>query len=304
MATVLKENKKVESDINEFTLENKINNIQAKLKKCFIITPIGSDNSEIRRQIDGVIDACIKPTLVDFDVYVSHRICTTGSINNQIINHIYEDDLVIANLTSLNPNVMYELAFRHAIRKPIIVIKNKNDGCQLPFDIKDDRTIFYTDDIKGTIELKEELKKFIDDIDYRKKADNPISRAIKDYKTRELFEEEIKTKGKSLDSTNYLLKRLDEIERKIDTNSFNPNHIIDYKEKIFQYDKFMLDLKKIYDKARLVKSKDKNSLIDIKRQLDGINNEFLENRWAFTIEQKIKFRDYWTEVNKVVEEKM
>ena len=32
-------------------------------EKCFIITPIGDDTDPIRRHIDGIIDAAIRPAL-------------------------------------------------------------------------------------------------------------------------------------------------------------------------------------------------------------------------------------------------
>lgn len=88
--------------------------------KCFIITPIGDDNDPIRRHIDGVIDAAIIPALSEkYEIVVAHRIYEPGSITKQIISEIYEDQLVIANITNRNPNVMYELALRHAIGNPL-----------------------------------------------------------------------------------------------------------------------------------------------------------------------------------------
>lgn len=191
-----------------------------KNKKCFVITPIGDDNTEIRRQIEGVIDNCIKPALDDFDVIVSHRISETGSITDNILRHIYSDELVIANLTNLNPNVMYELAFRHAIKKPVIVIKNKLDGFELPFDVKDDRAFFYCNDIKGTSELKEQIQKFAHNIDYSKEDnDNPIARAVKDYTTLKYLDEN-KEVNISSKTVSILLERIDAIGKKIDKKSY------------------------------------------------------------------------------------
>ena len=103
-------------------------------KKCFIITPIGDETEPIRRHIEGIIEAAIKPALGEkYDIIVAHEISEPGSITKQVINEIYQDDLVIANLTGKNPNVMYELALRHAIAKPAIMIAEK--GTALPSDI-------------------------------------------------------------------------------------------------------------------------------------------------------------------------
>jgi len=47
------------------------------------------------------------------------KISEPGIITTQIIGHIVDAELVIADLTDKNPNVFYELAIRHAIRNPI-----------------------------------------------------------------------------------------------------------------------------------------------------------------------------------------
>ncbi|MCM1245716.1 MAG: hypothetical protein NC293_08760 [Roseburia sp.] len=148
-------------------------------RKCFIITPIGNDGSETFRKAKGVIESVIKPILLDYefdDIKPAYEINVSGMINTQIINRIVEDDLVIANLTGNNPNVMYELCLRHVAAKPIIHICEK--GTVLPFDIKDSRTIFYTDDMLGVEELKKQMKLFMDEISYDSDCmDNPIYNA-------------------------------------------------------------------------------------------------------------------------------
>ena len=153
----------------------------SKSKKCFIITPIGKENSDVFRRAKGVIESVIKPILEGYgfkDIKPSYEINTSGMITTQIINRIIEDDLVIANLTDNNPNVMYELCLRHIVAKPIIHICE--NGSSLPFDIKDNRTIFYKNDMLGVEELKATISSFLDEIDYDKQyMDNPIYVAYK-----------------------------------------------------------------------------------------------------------------------------
>ena len=88
---------------------------QKRNYKCFVVTPIGNETDSIRRHIDGIIEAAIRPALREYEVIVAHKITEPGTITKQVLKEIYEDDLVIANLTNNNPNVMYELAFRHCL---------------------------------------------------------------------------------------------------------------------------------------------------------------------------------------------
>lgn len=178
-------------------------------KTCFIITPISETGSDIRREAEGVIDAVINPVLkeLNFDVEVAHRISESGSITKQIIRRIINSDLVIANLTGLNPNVMYELAIRHAARKPVIQLIDKD--MILPFDINDERTIFYKNDMLGVVELKQKLKTMIDSALNEEFPDNPIYRAIES----ELILETVK---ESEPEKYIILKKLEEMEDKID----------------------------------------------------------------------------------------
>ncbi|HFJ9281669.1 hypothetical protein AT278_25460 [Bacillus cereus] len=154
-----------------------------KDKTCFIITPIGDDQSDIRRAADGLIDAVITPELLKIgfsreNIKVAHRMANPGSINQQVIECILESDLAIANLTTLNPNVMYELAIRHAVRKPVIQLIQKGTK-KLPFDIIEERTIFYENDMSGVIELSNGLREMLPFALDDKEPDNPIYRVAK-----------------------------------------------------------------------------------------------------------------------------
>lgn len=187
--------------------------IELKEKKCFIITPVGDKDSPIRRNTDGLISSVIRPLLgVDFnfsDIKAAHEINSSGSINNQIMKRIIYDDLVLANLTGLNPNVMYEVAVRHATLKPIIHICE--EGTILPFDIIDQRTLFYKNDMLGVQELKEQLKMMIAEaLKVDEFTDNPIYNASQS----KIYSETISNNPEK-NFEKYLLERFDKLESKI-----------------------------------------------------------------------------------------
>lgn len=147
-------------------------------KECFIITPIGGATSVIRRETDGLIKTVFSPILKKngFKAVAAHQISETGSITKQVIKRIIEADLVIANLTELNPNVMYELGIRHCARKPVIVVAR--DDVNLPFDLSDERTIFYKNDMFGVEELQASLEAMIPISLADSEPDNPVYRVV------------------------------------------------------------------------------------------------------------------------------
>ena len=191
--------------------------MEKEIKKlCFIITPIGDNESNIRRHIDGIIDQAIFPALNNkFDISVAHRKYEIGSINDRIIKEIYEADLVIANLTDKNPNVMYELAIRYSFAKPAIVIAEK--GTKLPFDVIDENTIFYVNDPSGAAELKNHIVEYEKNIDYEKKNYGPVYKVINKiplYKDIESGE-----KVSTEQSLEYIIDRLKYLESSINSLS-------------------------------------------------------------------------------------
>ncbi len=179
-------------------------------KICFVITPIGNEKDEIRRHIDGIIDQAIIPSIGDrYQVKVAHREYEIGSINDRIIQNVYKADLVIANLTMTNPNVMFELAIRYSFGKPCIVIAEKDT--KLPFDIIDENTIFYINDPQGAAELKESIKKFVEKIDLKKNTYGPVHSAIKKAAEYENVESNIKD-IENKTAFSYLVKKIADLE--------------------------------------------------------------------------------------------
>ena len=114
----------------------------AKKKTCFVIAPIDDDGSDTRKRSDQILEHVIKPAVGDcgYTAIRADKIEKPGVITSQVIQHVVEDDLVVADLTGRNPNVFYELAVRHAIRKPFIHLIQKTE--RIPFDVAGTRTVF------------------------------------------------------------------------------------------------------------------------------------------------------------------
>ena len=110
-------------------------------KDCFVIAPIGEPESDTRKRSDQILKHVISPALEDcgYKATRADQISEPGMITSQVIQRIVDDPLVVADLTERNPNVFYELAIRHAIRKPLVQIIKK--GEQIPFDVAGTRTI-------------------------------------------------------------------------------------------------------------------------------------------------------------------
>jgi hypothetical protein len=150
-------------------------------KLCFVISPIGAEGSDIRRRADQILRHIITPAVATcgFEAQRADQISEPGLITTQIIQHIIDDPLVIADLTGSNPNVFYELAVRHAIRKPLIQIIQKEE--KIPFDVAGMRTVPIDHrDLDSVQEAKQEIERQVKAVT-RKKPDeieSPISVSV------------------------------------------------------------------------------------------------------------------------------
>ena len=148
-------------------------------KTSFIISPIGQRGSEIRNHFDKVRKHIIDPIAKEkgYTTLRSDDITLPGRITSQIIDHLKNDDLVIADLSRKNPNVYYELAIRHAVHKPVILIgENELD---IPFDLQAQRVIPYSLDPDDIVTAKEHLMSQIASVESQSfEVDSPITDMI------------------------------------------------------------------------------------------------------------------------------
>ncbi|RYE46863.1 MAG: hypothetical protein EOP24_13115 [Hyphomicrobiales bacterium] len=159
-------------------MNDKVDTVPAK-KRCFVIGPIGDPGSEIRRNADMLYHAVIEPVVGER--YLLSRADLeqkSGMITDVIIQRVNDSDLVIADLTTLNPNVFYELGIRHAAQKPTIHIAAR--PTKLPFDNAGYSTILLDlQDWFSQSEAKRELGAQVTDTERPDfKATNPVTQAI------------------------------------------------------------------------------------------------------------------------------
>lgn len=146
------------------------------MKKCFIACPISTDDSKVRRNSDFLLQSIIKPALEsDFEIQRSDLISSTNKITDEIIGGLTNSELVIVDLSTHNPNVFYELGYRHALERPTITMINKDEN--IPFDVSAYRTIYYSelyaDVVNAKDQLKETIKTFTDN-DFN--FENPVNK--------------------------------------------------------------------------------------------------------------------------------
>jgi hypothetical protein len=151
-----------------------------KKKLCFVVGPLGEPDSDTRTHADWLLEEIVERVLDDFPEYVvvrADKIAQPGMIDAQIIRNLIEADLVIADLSALNPNAFYEIGIRHMIQKPIIHMQLIDD--KIPFDVSLYRATKFSRTRPADLRrAREELKQAVKAIGAEGYiVDNPVTRA-------------------------------------------------------------------------------------------------------------------------------
>lgn len=150
-------------------------------KTCFYITAIGDVDTEPRNHSDLFLASIVEPALEAFDLRVvrADKIDKPGVITKQIIDYLIQSRLVIVDLSFHNPNVFYELAIRHMMKKPVVQITRRSES--IPFDVNVMRTVIIDTSTIYTLvpkldlhraEIANQVRRALENPD---SADNPIS---------------------------------------------------------------------------------------------------------------------------------
>lgn len=133
-----------------------------KERTCFVISPIGDENSKIRENADLFLNVVKEVAeLHNLHSYRADEMTGTSDINMDVMNSVINSELCIVDLTGLNANVMFEFGVRYQTELPYIICASS--GTKLPFDTISKRTIFYNDltQTKNATALRDTLRSFI-----------------------------------------------------------------------------------------------------------------------------------------------
>jgi len=154
-------------NLGEVKEMNKIQKNNQKID-CFVIMPISVPEEMIKNKIYEdknhfklVYEHIIKPAILENEwkpIFPE----TKGSdiIISDIIDHLLNSEMVVCDISILNPNVFYEAGIRTALNKPIAYIKD-DTTVTIPFDTSGINHETYRNSLKVNY-VKEDINKLKD----------------------------------------------------------------------------------------------------------------------------------------------
>ena len=141
---------------------------QEKKKNCFVLMPFNDASKKV--YFEAIRPACAQS---GFESLRADELLGSFNISREIIEHIFQSEVIVADLTDWNPNVFYQLGVAHAVsNKVIMIIEEEN---RLPFDIANYRCIRYQQTSEGIYYLREMISESLKNIDdWRKHPSNPV----------------------------------------------------------------------------------------------------------------------------------
>jgi O-acetyl-ADP-ribose deacetylase (regulator of RNase III) len=189
-----------------------------KGKKCFVIMPFGKkdvldgkgnviDTVDFNQVYDQLIKKAVEEIGVDCER--CDEIPESGSIHKKMFKGIFEADVAVVDITSLNQNVFYELGVRHALHKYVTVVIQKKNDQPLPFNIRGLGITPYETTTEDQIEkARKEIQVLIQNGLDKQNIDSIVHDALDD-------EVAIERKPKSIKKTDFYTYEIKEVPGKL-----------------------------------------------------------------------------------------
>ncbi|OVE83970.1 hypothetical protein B2G88_16325 [Natronolimnobius baerhuensis] len=243
----------------------------------------------------------IKPAVEQYgyDPIRADHIAEPGIITSQIIEHVVESPLVIADLTGSNANVFYELAVRHAHQKPLIQLISKDD--EIPFDVAGTRIIqIDLSDIESVENTKTEIKDQIESIENNNSGiENPISVALDLKHLRESADPEERSMADIMETLSELRTNMVSIQKSLDNPEelIPPSYFRELKKniedgkydqlsmRIKELDSMTMELREIVEEEEIDNKNIFIQIDDVRRQVARMRRD-LESSNKFVVKSK------------------
>jgi hypothetical protein len=133
-------------------------------QECFIIMPISDADGYAPGHFKHVYDNIIYPSceMAGYQAVRADEIKATNLIHLDILKRLIDTPIAICDLSSRNPNVLFELGIRQAFDKPVVLIQEA--GTPKIFDIAPLRYLEYSKEMKyhDVLRIQKELKESIE----------------------------------------------------------------------------------------------------------------------------------------------
>jgi len=133
-------------------------------KDCFVIMPIADTDGYPKGHFGHVYENIIRPSceMAGFNPVRADEVKETNLIHLDILKKLIEAPIAICDLSSRNPNVLFELGIRQAFDKPVVLIQEK-DTPKI-FDITPMRYLEYSQEMKyhEVLAIQQKLKASIE----------------------------------------------------------------------------------------------------------------------------------------------
>ena len=272
-----KKNEELENDNNA---QKKANSQKEDIRPvCGLIMPIADTDGypighwkEVKKIITSVAEeAGFRTRLVSEseDVRV---------IQKTIVQNVFDDDIVICDVSSKNPNVMFELGLRFAFDKAAVIIKDDETGYS--FDTSPVEHINYRKDLRFS-----SIEQFKKDLSlkllatFEKSKDANHSMYLQDFGKFVVKELDTKT----VSENQYILEKLNEMQREI--RSISNANVADAKREISE------NPKQIKELVKLLYNEFKNDgAISSKTGLANLISHTMEDKHSILISPKTIIR--------------
>ena len=144
---------------------------------CFVIMPISDPDEYGKGHFESVYRDIFVPAIKKAG-YTPHRVdedASSGLIQAKIIENLMNAPMVICDLSSRNPNVLFELGIRQAYDKPVVLVQEI--GTERIFDINGiscidyDPSLFY----RSVLDIQEKLTNAIQETEKNSKYNSLVT---------------------------------------------------------------------------------------------------------------------------------